>query len=92
MGAAGVKTAWSEVVARARLHLCSRQRALRELAARARSEFGQQFALFNENLSTNEDAVRKVRLQVESHLRAFDQLARELRPEALPGCPAGMSS
>ena len=95
-GAARVKAApvevRSEVVARARLHLCSRQRALRELAARARSEFGQQFALFNENLSTNEDAVRKVRLQVESHLRAFDQLARELRPEALPGCPAGMSS
>ena len=90
-GAARVKAALvearSEVVARARLHLCSRQRALRELAARARSEFGQQFALLNENLSTNEDPVRKVRLRVESHLRAFDQLARELRQEALPGCP-----
>ena len=78
----------SEVVTRARLHLCSRQRALRKLAARARSEFGQQFAVLNEHLSTNDDdAVRKVRLRVESHLRAFDQLARELQPEALPGCP-----
>ena len=91
-GAARVKAALvearSEVVARARLHLCSRQRALRKLAARTRSEFGQQFAVLNEHLSTNDDdAVRKVRLRVESHLRAFDELARELQPEALPGCP-----
>ena len=90
-GAARVKAALvearSEVVARARLHLCSRQRALRKLAARARFEFGQHFAVLNEHLSTNEDAVRKLRLGVESHLRAFDQLARELRPEALAGCP-----
>ena len=90
MEAAGVKTARSEVVARARHHLCSRQRALRELADRARSEFGKQFAVLNEHFHTNEDAkdgvVRKVRLQVESHLRAIDKLVRELQPEALPGC------
>ena len=45
--------------------------------------------MLNEHLPTNEDAkdgvVRKVRLQVESHLRAIDKLVRELQPEALPG-------
>ena len=82
----------SEVVARARLHLCSRQRALRELAARARSEFGQQVAVFNEHLHTNEAKVREVRLRLESQLRAFDQLARELQPDVLPGCPRGAQS
>ena len=82
----------SEVVARARLHLCSRQRALRELAARARSEFGQQVAVFNEHLRTNEAEVREVRLRLESQLRAFDQLARELQPDVLPGCPRGAQS
>ena len=95
-GAAGVKAARSEVVARARHHLCSRQRELRKLADRARSEFGKQFAVLNEHLPTNEDAkdavVREVRLQVESHLRAFDQLARELQPEALAGCPRDEAS
>lgn len=82
----------SEVVARARLHLCSRQRALRELAARARSEFGQQVAVFNKHLRTNEGEVRKVRLRLESQLRAFDQLAQELQPDVLPGCPRGSHS
>jgi len=81
----------SEVVARARLHLCSRQRALRELAARARSEFGQQVAVFNEHLRTNNTGeVRKLRRRLESQLRAFDQLARELQPDVLPGCPRGV--
>ena len=55
-GAAGAKVARSEVVARAWHHLCSRQRELRKLADRARSEFGKQFAVLNEHLPTNEDA------------------------------------
>ena len=76
----------SEVVARARQHVCSQQRTLRGLAGRARSEFGRQLAGLYTHLNTSGHAVQAVRRRVASHLLAFDQLALELQPEALAGC------